>query len=309
MGNKEFFKKQNDESQLVKAGLTEKNKIESLEKKENIDESLADIQLILNIEDHETQEKAMDILIEKRLHELLKEAPVKQKQLSTISLSNETQSDFIHSETEIKRNMMVDGFKINDTEIYKILLKTISEFYKKWDKPPIKSVIFNSIVIALGKYFGNYYDEGDTNNANQQLYLAHSNQDSEEINLKELKEKRVAVCAEKASVAHNYLKFLGYDSHLVFSNNCKLGESNDNHAYICLSGKNGKFIFDPTNPVIISNLKNEVSSISAALYKISDEEFNHIIRRDKQKVSVMHFDQVYNGKEYKPKEEQIRIYG
>lgn len=162
---------------------------------------------------------------------------------------------------------------------------------------------------ALSEYFGNHFGTQSTEARNREFYSDHTTADSETINLSELKGEKIAVCAEKATVAHNYLKFLGIDSHVVFSNNCKLGDSRDGHVYIIFSTTNGRFIFDPANPILVEDNEGKINSVNPALYKISEEDYNHLLNRDNHQVIVQHIDQKIDNGKYIPQEPQSRVYG
>ncbi len=251
------------------------NTIKSQEQLKYTDNEILDnLQEIINIEDSETRKQTIQVFINKRLSELLKNAT---KETNLLSLrKNEAEGLFIHPKNKIERIPICDGFKINDPEIYTILLKNLEKFYKNSKKQNLKQIVPNSIIYSLGEYFGNYYGTQEAEDKNKEFYLDHTTANSDTINLSELKGKEFAVCAEKASVAHNYLKFLGIDSHIIFSDNCKLGDSNDGHAYIILKTKKGRFIFDPTNPILIINNKGGLEGIKPASYKISEKDYNHL---------------------------------
>ncbi len=298
--------------QFTEGGQNQKNKLmDSLEKPEEkidkLEEIMVDLETIIEIEEPETQKQAIQVFIEKRLEELEKEVSEKQSILSLVG--NKAEDQFIHPETEIKRNWMFDGFNVNDPEIYTVLLENFGKFYKHWNKPNPRSIIGHSIIYALSEYFGNHFSVENTNARNCEFYKDHTTTDSRTVDLAELKEKSLAVCAEKATVAHNYLKFLGMDSYVIFSDNCKLGDSNDGHAYIIFSTKNGKFIFDPTNPILIEDSEGKINSVNPALYKIPEEDFNHLLNRDNNQITVQHIDQKLDNGKYIPKEPQARVYG
>lgn len=277
-------------------------------KEEVVEIILARLRIIMDIEDPEEQEKEMRKFIKERLKELEREIPQEQDTLSL--LINRAEGQFIHPETEIKRSWMVDGFKVNDPEIYITLLHNCRRFYNLWNKPNLRTVIGHSIIHALGEYFGNYIGTQTTESRNVKFYQDHTTLDSEPVNLSELKGKEIAVCAEKAAVAHNYLKFLGMNSHIIFSSKCILeGSTESAHAYIILATENGHFIFDPTNPILVEDSKGKINSISPAFYKISKGDYNHLLKRDDHKIRVNHINLIKDNSEYVPKDPQTRIYG
>lgn len=300
------FKKEDDkknQENLIVLPETIKNKLDKYE------EALADLKILLDMDNEEVKEKIVKAFIEKRLKELEKEATNKKGVLSLVG--NCAVGEFIDPETEIKRAYYLDGFHINDPEIYNVLLTTFAKFYKAWNKPQMNVLLGHSIIYALGNYFGNHYSTENSEKRNVNFYSDHSDLDSKTINLSELKGKNFAVCAEKASVAHNYLKFLGIDSHIIFSNNCRLDEETpgNGHAYIILETKKGKFIFDPTNPIVIKNTEDVIISLEPSLYKISDEDYKHLLNRDKQRISVQHSNKIFDNGNYTSEEAKTRFYG
>lgn len=271
---------------------------ETVERKtrDTLEETLEDIKRIICIDDSDKRQEEMHAFIIAKLVELKKEHPPK----APISLwNNKSESGFIHEETEIKRNIIVDAFKINDPEAYNYLLDSFANFYKAWNQPVMRGLIGYSVVYALGNYFGNFYSTQNTERDNREFYMDRSSADSEAIDLKELKGKQIAVCAEKAAVAHNYLKFLAIDSRLIFSDRCELTPgSEEAHAYVCFSTAHGHFIFDPTNSVIVKNPEGGVSSVEPALYKITPEQFEVLTQGKGGEVVVVHKDKTWDGQQF-----------
>lgn len=285
-----------------KAAKIDQEKDERFKKTEQIFESL---NKIVDIQDEQEQELAMQKIIDERLAELQQESPEKQKDFGT----KDVMGKFIHPETEIIKRYGFDTLKLNDPDVYKVLLEAFSAYHKTW-KIDTKQIVMQSVDRALGLYFGNAYTNDHTVSENIRFYIDHG--DPENINLSELKGKRIAVCSEKASLAHNYLKFLGVDSHLISSLNCKLTEgNNDSHAYNLISTKNGEFLYDPSNPVIIRDAQDEILTTDAAVYPISREDYGHLLQKDGKQVEVQHRDRKLVDGKYQDtgKESQTRIYG
>lgn len=164
---------------------------------------------------------------------------------------------------------------MDDPGIYTELMDTIREFRKKsgWDTYPMRQVVTYAIQYAIGRYFGNHTTGPEQESENQQFYMDRSSVDSQPFSISELKKKGIAVCAEKATTAHNMLNFLSFDSKLIFSNNCKLIETDKNsgHAFVVVKSSRGSFIYDPTNPRI-----DGAGALSPALFKLTSaqaEEF------------------------------------
>lgn len=235
------------------------------------------------------------------MNALKKETKPNQLMISTFKRK---QKDFILPETEIKRQMFVDSFHINDPEIYDILIKQFKQIYEKRKNSQTRMILMNAIICGLGEYFGNYYGTHHTEEENRNFYMNQT----DDIDLSALKGKKIAVCIEKASVTHNFLKFFGVSSYLILSTNCEIGGSEDAHAYIIFQTTKGKFIFDPTNSVLIEDSEGHVKHITPAIYKISDKEYEHIMHNDQNQVVVQHHDQILDKEKYTQMEAQKRIY-
>ncbi len=87
-------------------------------------------------------------------------------------------------------------------------------------------------------YFG-YNDSGVL--ARMDIYLSNK-----PVSVKDLKFKDIAACSERSAMVQNILKFLGFDSEIVFG---KL--NGGSHAYIIFrpEGSDIHILYDPMNPV------------------------------------------------------------
>jgi len=269
---------------------------------EEVDKILNKLEIILWIKDGSRQAEEIKKFVANRLTTLKKKTKLNQGMISTFKRKQE---DFILPDTEIKRSIFVDSLHINDPEIYDIIIKQFKQIYEKWNNNQTRNILMNAIIYALGEYFGNYYGTQYTEQENRKFYINQT----DEIDLAALKEKNIAVCIEKAAVTHNFLKFFGVCSYLILSTKCKIGDWEDAHAYIIFQTTKGKFIFDPTNPVLIEDREGHVKHITPAIYKISDEEYEHIIQNDEIQVVIEHHDQILDKEKYTKMEAQKRIYG
>ena len=109
------------------SGELQQKKIDSQEKNR---EFFVDLKLLLDIEDKQIQEIAMRNFAQKRVDELQKSVNEAQSNISILNKKNQT--DFILPETQIKRNMIADGFQINDQEVYVALLQSIANIHASW---------------------------------------------------------------------------------------------------------------------------------------------------------------------------------
>ena len=164
---------------------------------------------------------------------------------------------------------------------------------------------------TIGNYFGNHWATGTAENKNRSFYLDRSSSDSEDIHLNELKGKQIGVCAEKAAVAQNLLSFLGYESYLVASSNCRL-ESPDKpdpggHMFNIIKSGENQLIFDPTNSSLIMEDDGSVHTVMPAIYPLNTEEYQLIMNGGQ--VTVVHNDGIWDGNQTIKGPDQTRIYG
>jgi hypothetical protein len=277
--------------------------------KENVSEKsyeqmLLEIERLLDADQEKVQE-----FISLRIEELKKRSVPK----DIGAMSNRWVEGFIHPESVIRRSYMVDPLRIDDNDIYETLLNSIREIknMEGWSEKPIRALIPTALQHALAKYFGNLVSDPDTENNNRAFYMDHTDAESPDISLKELKEKNIAVCAEKASTAQNLITFLALKSFLVNSNTSKLlpEGKEELHAYNILETTNGYFVYDPTNPQVATEKRSgKIVTYTPALYPITKEQFDTL--KDGGTVSVQHKDFEYDD-QGNPIDSKVteRIYG
>lgn len=243
--------------------------------------------------------------IESRLHELNESSKVKDLGI----MYSKIHQGFINPNSRIQRSPMVDPFHLDDDSLYEQLFTSVKKFKEAdgWKEKDLRSIMPVVIQQTLSDYFGNSHGKSDTESRNQKFYIDHSDVTSEDVSLKDLKGKEIAVCAEKASASQNLVSFLGLESYLIMSDSKLESSKPEFHAFNVWKTKNGFFIYDPTNPrLTIREETNNLESVYPAVYKISEEEFNKVISDGE--VSVKH-ENAYIGNDAKPSVEITeRIY-
>lgn len=142
------------------------------------------------------------------------------------------------------------GIASNETQFFSKLVLDDMGVYKEfldYIKNDIDGQLYgepstiNAIQYFIWNYFG--YNAGKLF---QRMDIYSDGQDY--LSVKDLKGKSIAACSERSAMVQNILKFLGFDSELVFG---KLN-STESHAYIIFKAGNGKtrILYDPMNPVI-----------------------------------------------------------
>lgn len=272
------------------------------------DQVLSEIDEILKIGDTEERKQKSSSFITERLKSLVEASTPKE-----ISLLSPAYKGFIHPESGIRRNFLVDPFHIDDNDLYDVLLDTLGEFRgsPNWQGKSLREIVPFAVIRTIGKYFGNYWASSTTESENQTFYMERSTATSEDISLKELKGQGFAVCAEKAAAAQNLLTFLGYDIELIASSKCRLEspEKDDQggHMFNVISSGAGYFIFDPTNPSLLENEEGAVVSFLPANYRISEEEYRGLKKGGQ--VEVIHNDGKWDGKQAIKGLDTKRTYG
>lgn len=89
--------------------------------------------------------------------------------------------------------------------------------------------------------------------------------------LKELKNTGIAMCSERATLAHNLLKFLGVDSQIIFGT-----MNNIAHCYVTFSPNQDKyFLYDPSNAV-----HYELNNQRYRIFKLAELSSEDMIKFD-----------------------------
>lgn len=251
-------------------------------------------------EDTSDNQKEIDALIQKRTSELAATAT----NTEYITYKKERpHKGFISPETEVKGKIMYDGFHLDDPEIYTALIDGLKELKSApgWKELDIKALAIPAVNYAVSKYFGSYEISSEQEKQNAAHYVDLESPCS----VKEMKGRGIAVCAERAATAQNLLTFLGLESQLAMAD-CKLDPNQEEgpHAYNIVTGPNGHFIFDPTNPVVNEGADGQ-PIYQPATYKISNEQYESL--QNHQGIEVVHTNTKFMDGEQKP-ETSTRIY-
>ena len=275
----------------------------------NRDQVLSKIDDLLQIKNATEKTGRTNEFIEDRLKHLTESAVP-----ANFSLISSSRKGFLHPDSGIRRNFMVDPFHVDDPQIYNQLVDTIGEIkeHPNWEGKTLREIAPYAILRTIGNYFGNHWSTESTENNNQVFYLDRSGVDSEDIHLSELKGRGFAVCAEKAAVAQNLLSFIGYESDLVASTTCRLNspENDDQsgHMYNVITSGDRYFIFDPANPILITKDDGGgVHTSMPATYPIDQEGYKRLMSGGQ--VEVTHNDARLDGMQSIKGPDQKRIYG
>lgn len=197
--------------------------------------------------------------INNRIKQLVEEA----KPMESIGMGiNGSYDSFIAPTVGIASNekQFFSKLVLDDMGVYKEFLDYIKNDVdgKLYGEPST----INVIQYFIWNYFG--YNAG---NVFQRMDIYSDGQDY--LAVKDLRGKNIAACSERSAMVQNILKFLGFDSELVFG---KIN-STESHAYIIFKAGNGKtrILYDPMNPVVYKTDDGEKYCPGVCL--MSEEEF------------------------------------
>lgn len=262
--------------------------------------TLAELEHVLGMSEEKQRE-----YIEQRIAALAKNA-----ESGEMSLLRGIHKGFLGPKNEIRRNMMVDPFVMDDPDLYADLFETIREFKKAegWKVKSLREIMPTAIQYSLSKYFGNVAAGPNTEMQNREFYLDHTSADSLSISVKELKGKGFAVCAEKAAAAQNLLAFVGLESELIASSDCRIpAEAEEGaHYYVLVHGLKGDMIYDPTNPRLIFDKDGKLTSYGPAMYPVTEEQSQRLLSGES--ITVEHVDEKIDKSGQRVPDKSKRLY-
>ncbi len=283
--------------------LTDQNKGESNITSE-IERVCGDIDSILGNK-VESQQLSQEY-VKARLSEL-QETPASPKELS--SIYGNDWNGFIHENTEIYSNMMFNGFRLDDNDVYTELLGVMKEMHDNpsWIGESAKSMTGQAIDVEINRYFGNRFSDEYVSARRKNLYSQNSRIGQKAFSVKEFKGQNAAECVEKAALGNNLFCFLGYDSKLILSKHTKVdGEQEEPHAYLYVDNGKAKRIVDLTNPSCAFDANGNLLSARVAVYTLSDEQ--KALFESGKETAVTHNDYIVNNDGSKTPKPSTRVY-
>lgn len=206
--------------------------------------------------------------------------------------------DFIAPHTEVATNG--SGFFSNmimdDFSIYEDFMNFINN--------DVNSYLYGepSTIICVQQFVWKYFGlNAGTKFDRMDIY---STPGMKPLSISKLKEKNLAACAERSALVQNLLKFMGFDSEIMFG---KINENNL-HAYIVFQPENVDFkiLYDPMNPVPFYEQENKKYAV--AVSRIENSEYQDLMTGEK---IPFHYDlikKVYKLTEENQLEKKERVY-
>ena len=200
--------------------------------------NLADLAVQYGIE-NATTEKWKEIVQEKN--------EIKRKKLIDDLVSklekNKEINGFFGKDDVVKIDS-VNGFKIDDKELYYLFFETLKEGFDQTKKLGY-DIVYHAVRNTLVKYFG----KPVANSKALRLELTNPNSGSDDfmyLSISQQRGKGTGVCVEQASVAHNLWLLCGVKSYYISTKDMQtdLAPNNGGHSF-CVVEYNGSFkLFD-----------------------------------------------------------------
>jgi hypothetical protein len=224
--------------------------------------------------DDVTFNQVVSDFVEKRVADLSTDA-----ETNYVGFSGGGTSKFIGPDTPmLLSNLMSRDYFLDDNAAYTASFGYIRSYYKKLlakhpdnpDKAYINAVL-QGANMGQASYFETWY--GVDANARLDLAADIVSEDVDRASIADF--KRVAMCQERAGVAHDTLQILGLQSRFeagtIEVKNEDGSTKSEEHAFVSVRNIDGtKVIFDPTNPKVIKNEDGLIVNATAAIYKMED---------------------------------------
>ena len=241
-----------------------------IEQEESLHRTMAEIVPMFDLEP-EAGREAFSAFVDKRIEELSRLDSG--KQIGFLIGGSDT---FVAPSTEMVASAIVGRpYYLDDPDAYKRVFDGLSAAYKQAVHPDrnAQSVFLNAAVtvtnVEQANYFGGLAGSDERRQAILVDEIDFSAEEPPRISIADL--KGVALCQERAAIVHNTLQILGFTSSKI-ANGFLRGEAQEQeaHMFVRLTGANGEYIFDPTNPIIVKGDDQTVVGIKPAMYKIED---------------------------------------
>jgi|GEM_PF-2338790 len=195
---------------------------------------------------------------------------------TTVGAAHGGTSKFIGPNTlMLGASLFSKGYYLDDNEAYEPAVGYTRSIYNSASArmAPARAYVFSAL---RGVNYGQaiYFDSIIGNpNASSRVSADIIDDDLPESEASIRDFKYVAMCQERAGVAHNSLLILGIRSRLERGTISVVNEDgsidSESHAFLTVERDDGsRYIFDPTNPIMTRNEDGLISDIKPALYKI-----------------------------------------
>lgn len=286
----------------------------STQTKHNFQEIRQDVIDVLIIEDDEEFVVASKAFIDNRVRDLEENSQTG----GEINGFTGNHHGFIHPAVEVKPAIVGTGFRVDDPEIYGVLLTTMRDGYGKpvfggeqMDEQQYRKFMMYGVQFGMQEYFGNVIPSAEAQAERQRMVwqgaimtVDEDDQVPEQpFSIADFKGR--ALCAERAAVAGNMLNLLGIDTTYIPGKRETASGKSELHAFLVFRNSKGdNVIYDPMNPGLIRSKEDVLVSVMPAVYPGGDEVL------DGGTATVQHTDySIVNGQPQPVKQTQRTFTG
>lgn len=183
---------------------------------------------------------------------------------------------FIAPTTDVRPVARSAGFRLDDPRAYSLALDAFRAVESGQEVALHHHAGYVGTAIAAAQmaqevYFGNIKptpEQEDARNVAMAQGLL-SGEATEPFSIKEL--QNVALCTERAALAHNMLKVLGVQTKIVFGRMRVEDGNSFGHTFLQVEdGQGGSMIYDPTNPWLTYNEAQQITHSEPAKYPLPE---------------------------------------
>jgi hypothetical protein len=177
---------------------------------------------------------------------------------------------FLGHETEVRPMPEGTGFYVDDANTYMLTLKHMRELRDPEGAALSRTEYVGRALQAVqameGEYFDNLQPSEEQGLIRNLAMLQGAIPGSPYVRPSSISElKDVALCTERAALAHNSLKILGVRSKLIFGG-MEVEGKKFAHTFVEVEdGQNGSMIFDPMNPWLTINESRELIGVEPSV--------------------------------------------
>ncbi len=219
---------------------------------------------------------------------------------------------FIHPESAVRISGATVGFKVDDPEIYRSLIWSVSRFLNKGSIPNSQIMMPHGLSLrqsipyivfdAVWRYFGSEYAPGNidenrsrTYKEKAEEYMRSADFAGSLLPLTQVREKKIGMCMEHAAVAQNLAAVLGEESLLVSSLHCQIPAGvTTPHAYNLRLVDYQYYLSDTARPVTCIKGSNDRKH-ALYLFPLTTEQYLALMRGEGLRITRYDLEEYFDG--------------
>lgn len=212
------------------------------------------------------QEREIDRFVRERVALLMERAP-----RVTFGFPDKTVvRGFLHPESLIRvhKNHQTIGIRVDDDQPYRECVKEAV----RTKQVPL------AVQRSIDAYFGTVSSTEKSAAHDRRVAFYTSRLDGPTPSIRELRDRKTALCVERAALAQNLVTVLGNDSALFWAP-VRYRDEEGNHAFNAVTTVDGRHVlYDPNNPIETYDASGVVVETTPGAYPISAAQFEDLLR-------------------------------